>query len=674
MRKGKSSVKTKVQEENEKNIQKSTYNNYVAILAEKSVSKTEVPDKKSRSKTEFPEDSHGMSEAERKAKRWEAARFFESLKREPDRQSGRILLLYFAAISVLELLACTAGGIFSAVAARLWMLGGLICLLAFVSCAGSRLAEDLRKRRYLVPAGFAALLLIYGSFIGNIGYADINPDAAQQAAAGLRSFSAGDWNYTGVAFLGYANRQYLLAALPAALFGRSILTLHLGFALPFLIGLTMLFLELRSWLKQHGQKEALALIPVYAMTAFRFIPEYYLNFEQAITPVALTMMGIALFMRLYRAPDVIGIFCLSWVGCLFCDSYTPVLASLGLLLCFLVLFMLELLRNAAARGKRDSGRGSRTEQKTPSEKKSPKTAGKEQAMPDSMHPEARRARILAQTLVGLTANIVCFFLATLLAHRSDRVNSFRENVDLISFAAETWGEFFTDSNAVFLGIFSGAVLLYLFLSLLGRLKFRDFTISCWTFGVVLFANYLAGYTTYQKAWILQRNMIIIPVLVTAIFLALMRFLKRYSIAVSRPITVCLVLFFMAAGLVNFHLEHQSFTYFSHIQPLKFMIAYTEDTLEEYGVLDTDEFNLVLYTDNVLQSNLQDYGKFFYPNAHIYSLKSGETPQNLDWSMPTFLFGESGEVLAEFGPDIKRRSYRNPRYRTTVVWYRSVKIE
>ena len=36
--------------------------------------------------------------------------------------------------------------------------------------------------------------------------------------------------------------------------------------------------------------------------------------------------------------------------------------------------------------------------------------------------------------------------------------------------------------------------------------FRDFTISCWTFGVVLFANYLAGYTTYQKAWILQRNM------------------------------------------------------------------------------------------------------------------------------------------------------------------------
>ena len=74
MRKGKSSVKTKVQEENEKNIQKSTYNNYVAIPVEKSVSKTEVPDKKSRSKTELPEDSHGMSEAERKAKRWEAAR------------------------------------------------------------------------------------------------------------------------------------------------------------------------------------------------------------------------------------------------------------------------------------------------------------------------------------------------------------------------------------------------------------------------------------------------------------------------------------------------------------------------------------------------------------------------------------------------------------------------
>ncbi|MDE7297659.1 MAG: hypothetical protein K2N94_02375, partial [Lachnospiraceae bacterium] len=287
-----------------------------------------------------------MGRTKGKTEKFDIAQLFgrakQSLLREPDRAGSRRLLLYFAAISILEILAYTRQGIFSAAASRIWLLTGIFCLAVFCCQVGGRLAEDIKNRQYIVPAGFAILILIYCSFIGNIGYADINADAAQQAAAGLDSFSSRDWNYTGVAFLGYANRQYILAALPAALFGRSIATLHLGFACPFLIGLTMLFLELRSWLKREGLNEALALIPVYALMAFRFIPEYFLNFEQAITPVALTMMGIALFMQLYRAPSVLGFLCLSWVGCLFCDSYTPVIASLGLLLCFLALYMIEL--------------------------------------------------------------------------------------------------------------------------------------------------------------------------------------------------------------------------------------------------------------------------------------------------------------------------------------------
>ncbi len=42
-------------------------------------------------------------------------------------------------------------------------------------------------------------------------------------AAGLRSFEAPDWNYTGKAFLGYPNRQYLVAALPTLVLGRTVL-------------------------------------------------------------------------------------------------------------------------------------------------------------------------------------------------------------------------------------------------------------------------------------------------------------------------------------------------------------------------------------------------------------------------------------------------------------------
>lgn len=180
------------------------------------------------------------------------------------------------------------------------------------------------------------------SFIGNVKYGDINADAAQQLSAGLYSFSVADWNYTEEAFLGYSNRQYLLGAIPAFFFGRSILTLYLGFAGLFLLGWTMLYFEFQVWLKKYGVNETIALIPCYSILGFQFITEYYLNFEQAITPVALTMIGIALYMRLCRRIDVITMISLTWVGGFYCDSYTPVVASLGLLFCFLGLYVIYL--------------------------------------------------------------------------------------------------------------------------------------------------------------------------------------------------------------------------------------------------------------------------------------------------------------------------------------------
>ena len=552
------------------------------------------------------------------------------------RSNQNPLLIYFAIISVLELLAYCRQGIFSIIASRIWLLTGLFCLAAFLYHAVSTVVNDFKQKNYVIIIGFSVLLVIFFSYIGNLGYADINADAAQQVAAGLNSFSAADWNYTGVAFLGYANRQYIVAALPALLLGRTVFSLHFGFAYPFLIGLTMLFLEFRNWLKEKGQNECYAFLPVYAFLAFPFITEYFLNFEQAITPVALTMIGIALFLRLYRHPDVITVISLAWVGCFFCDSYTPVIASLGLLCCFIALYILELFRKNAK------------------DIFSKKATGN--ALP------------LIKVLIGTELNIVCFFIATLLGTRSDRLSAVREDVSLTSFALESWSEFFTDKNAVFLGLFSGIVVLYLFLSLLFQLKFYDFAISCWVLGVVLFANYMVGYTSYEKAWILQRNMIVIPVLITAIFLTFLRIMDRHQLSIRKHTLITIILFFAIIGIYNFGQKHQSFNYFRYIQPMKYMLSYTEDTLKEYDIKETEEFNVLLITDNLLQSNIYDYAKFFYPNAHTYSIKSGETIEEIDRSLPTFIFGETEVSVSAFGSDIEMRTFKNPRYHTSVTWY------
>lgn len=554
-----------------------------------------------------------------------------------------ILLFYFVVISSLELLAYGKKGIFSVAASHLWFFTGLFCLLIFAYATAKKLIKDIKNKAFFPLAGFLILIGFFCYFIGNIKYSDINPDATQQAAAGLASFSYADLNYTGTAFLGYANRQYVIAALPAVLFGRSILTLHLGFAYPFLIGLTMLFLEFREWLKQKDLNEALALLPVYALFSFRFITEYFLNFEQAITPVALTMMGIALFLRLCRKPDALSFFCLSFVGSLFCNSYTPVIASLGLLLCFLTLYVLGLFFA--------------------------KYFIKQKSFTEA---EPVDCISLAAAAISLILNIACFFLATLLVSRADRLDSVRQNVSFVPFILKTWLEFFTDTNARFLGIFLLPIILYLLLSLLGRLKFHDFTIACWVFGVVLFANYMTGYdTTYEKSWILQRNMIILPVLITGMFFTLIRILKKYRRSINKTVLILFLCFFAFAGLFHCGQEHHSFRYFQHVQPMKFMIDYAEDTLKEHGIKDTDRFSLVLYTDSPWQSNLRDYATFFFPNASVYSLTSKDPLPELNPDIPAFIFSETEQEITNLECVAEMKTYKNPRYKTAVTWYKTV---
>lgn len=545
------------------------------------------------------------------------------------------LMIYFAVISILEILAYRKNGIFSVLASRLWLGTALVLLLLFLCLTAQSIVEDLKNKVYLLPVGFCFIFLLFCYYIGNMGYSDVNADAAQQAAAGVSSFGEADLNYTGVAFLGYANRQYIIAALPTLLFGRSIFSMQFGFAYPFLIGMTLLFLELRAWLKKEGMNEAFALVPIFVLPCFRFITEYYMNFEQAITPVAITMLGIALFLRLCRKQDLLTSIALAWVGCFACDSYTPGLAALGLLLSFLGLYLIgTVYRNVKA---------FLTEKKT-------------------------GQWYEAVSVFGVILNILLFFIATMIGKRADRIESFREEVSLTKFAMESWTEFFTDENAVFLGIFSGIILMYLFLSLLGRLKFADFTISCWVLGVVFFANYMVGYTSYEKAWILQRNMIVIPVLITSIFLAVMRVIKKNKITGRRSVFVAVLLFFFLTGVNNFKKEHQSFNYFRYIQPMKYALECAQETVKERGLEPEDTFNLILFTDNLLQSNIYDYAKYLFPNANAISFSTDSFPELLDYSIPTVYISESETLRMFAGDRLCEKNFKNKRYHFEGTWY------
>ena len=130
--------------------------------------------------------------------------------------------VFLLVTAVLEVLAYAFGGVLSAIASRIWLAEGILLLGIFLFNAVKQVISDIKNKKFMVLICFAVLLAIFISCIGNLAVSDINPDSCVQASAGLDSFALPDWGYTGKGFLGYPNRQYLLAAIPSVLFGRSV--------------------------------------------------------------------------------------------------------------------------------------------------------------------------------------------------------------------------------------------------------------------------------------------------------------------------------------------------------------------------------------------------------------------------------------------------------------------
>ena len=111
--------------------------------------------------------------------------------------------------------------------------------------------------------------------------------------------------------------------------------------------------------------------------------------------------------------------------------------------------------------------------------------------------------------------------------------------------------------------------------------------------------------------------------------------------------------------------------------MKYLISDIYDSLDEYGLKETDRFAIVLYTDNSLQSNIYDYAKFFFPNAVVYSERGNEYDDNIDISrdegLTVFFFSEDerlSEILPDAAPE-KKKEHKNRRYDTKHTWFRKV---
>lgn len=555
-----------------------------------------------------------------------------------------VILAVFAAVTILlELAAYIFGGAASVIASRVWMAGVVIFAAAFLFTAVYQLISDIKGKRYLIMAVFLLILAFFVIQIGNYGLSDLSYEATQETVAGLEAFDQTDWNYTGKGFIQYPVKQYLINAIPSLILGRSFFALNLGFALPFLTGLIMLFIELRRFLAAKGIDEKYALLPVFMISFSPYIDEFYYIFEQTITPVSYVMIIIALFLRAVRKP-CLGTFvlltsCVSMLPFL----YTPALAFMGLFIVIAVLHAVLVL------------------------------TGRSVCSGIPGHD-----LYYALSMIITAVSPVLFFVCTIISNREDRyIMTYSDfDPDKHKEYLDAFIHFFTETNSLFFGIFGLFVLVYMLGSIFMRFKVYDLLVTLWCVVTAYFSFMLPGVAEtfnfyYGKELLPQRSMIIIPVLAVCMLLAVTDIIKSHNIGLRNDILVILSLAFLFMGFGSLFTVHKANTYNNGTRSMNYIVKHLDTLTEYHGNEYDDEFVIAIHSDNGLYVHPYDYLRYFYPNAKVYIFPTNEygALSIYDAIFPKYVISESEITQESYYTDFKLREYADTRSdRIFPLWF------
>lgn len=574
------------------------------------------------------------------------------------RRSFSAFVLFVLSALLLEFMTYQDVAVIAWITSRLWLAGGLLMAIMIVGRSIRQLFHDIRNKAFLPILFTLGLMALLAWPLLDPSRSVIGQDATQQAAAGLDAFTRLDLNYTGRAFLGYPARQYLLAALPALLAGRSETALQVGFAWPFWLGLLLFADSLRAWGREkeirHG--DGLALAAVSALFVFPYVTEYYLYFEHTLFPVCFSLQAIGWLLLFLLRPTLFHAIALCWTGSMLVYCYTTGLAAVVLLIVLLLLICIKVLLQTK------------------------KTLPEVTAWPEAFaaHPYP------ALTVLVVAVFVLAMVVLSLAFGRGDRISVLRstELSDIIKAARAGLSIAFLHRPATYAGYLLPLVWLYLAFALLYRFGLAHFIVAGWTLGVIILSQVLQGYAIYPAAISFSRTLVTVPVLVTAWYLLAadrIRFngakiladvkssqssgtiLQENAVKHRKPahrhlcasLLVLIILLNLGAGTWNLGRPAVQGDAAKYIAPayLHDMQLFLSDLnrIAAAEQLDAyDRFNLVLYTDNVWLKNPGDYTGYFYPEARIVVLAGGmPLPADLDLQLKTLLYVIHAEAPGAF---------------------------
>jgi len=481
-----------------------------------------------------------------------------------------LFFIFAIFISILETAAYKLGGVYSVFASRVWLIYTTFYFASSIFIFSKLIIEDV-KTRYIL--GIIALLCVAIITFWDIHtYKYLHHEATQQIGAAFINLKKADLNYTGLSFIDYPSRQYLIAAIPSFVLGQNAFALRLGFAFQFYLGVLIFYTGLRVFLRKSFYSSYIVPVVIISITTFPYVVNFLRNYEQAIYPISFTMQAIGWYLLCSNELTVFRAINLCYIGGLLVTSYSP---GIGVWMLLILFILINIFHNYTNRN-------------------------------------------FDKLIIWLG----CMLVILVFGINSISVQTKSINIKFILDCDKWLGNiietlkiiFFAHPKTYFSLLLILPIIAYMLSSLCWFNGLSHFIVASWSVAFILLSNCILGYFTPHPLLGLHRANIVIPVLLTGLAILTHQWMQRQKIPVKNCIFWIILLIFVSHSFFNLHMamlkkkRHRAMDYL-----MKDIVL--EKKMLGIGMLE--EINIGIFPRKPNFNNALDFLEYFLPDCNYF---------------------------------------------------------
>ena len=395
-----------------------------------------------------------------------------------------------AAYGFLQLGAYQGNAVAGFLGSRAWICIGVIALASSLRVLVYTARADIAARNVTAAIVFGFLFIFAFARINSFDWAPQGEGCSEIATVfdGAR-LARPDLGWVDFSFYQRPHRMLMINALPTLVAGRSLAAARLGYLLPVLLGMCLLYAALRAWDADVPGFRYVALLPVVGIPTCPLLVMWMRWGDSPLQPVALALLMAAWFLLCVRDRRPTHLLALAFFAGLASTCYPP-----GMLVWLLFLVL---------------GCG---------------YAAWVLIKGDSSCAFGWACALIPPILDGVTC----------LAYRRDFAGTWRGVTDLgmIAHNAAATARTVLLHEALHRGLAFASyavivpVVIYLAASLLLRNGWAHFVVSAWVVGCVAIGTSTSGYSSYPPEASVYRVMAVIPVALTGLAVSILPLLRR----------------------------------------------------------------------------------------------------------------------------------------------------